>query len=108
MSVDDFMAVLHEEGGKWVGYHCSASMQYPQQTCYRCLGTRRFRVDSMKDAIIECQQFDEGGYGYLEYGYFFVNPDSELPDIDLDLCDYCPQRQQKAPVNNQSVAGAEE
>lgn len=90
MSADNFLAVL-KEGSKFVGYHCSASMYYPQEECYRCIGSKDFKVDTIEEAIDCCENFDADGMGYLEYGYRFVNRDKPLQERDSSLCANCPQ-----------------
>ena len=89
MSSDNFMAIA-QENGKYIGYHCSASMYYPQSKCFKCIGIKHFEVDTIEQAIYNCQEgFDPEGY--LEYGYRFI--DCSKPDWDEDrgYCLHCPQ-----------------
>ncbi len=90
MSADNFLAVLKEEN-YYVGYHCSASMYYPQEECYRCIGSVDFTAETIEKAIDCCENFDADGMGFLEYGYSFINRDRPLKEKDLSLCVNCPQ-----------------
>jgi len=85
MSADNFMAVLKEDN-KYVGYHCSASVacEVPGwRKCYKCIGTEHFRVDTIEEAVNECEHF-----GYLEYGYRFVDSHPiEMPE--KEFCEVC-------------------
>lgn len=89
MSADNFLAVLQERG-KYIGYHCSASMYYPQEECYRCMGSREFEADTLDEAIDCCENFDADGIG-LEYGYRFINRGRPIEGRDNSLCANCPQ-----------------
>jgi len=90
MSADNFLAVL-KEGDGYVGYHCSASMYYPQEECYHCIGSKDFEADTIEKAVDCCENFDAGGMGYLEYGYRFINRDRPLQERDYNFCVNCPQ-----------------
>ena len=87
MSADNFIAVL-KEGDKYIGYHCSASIlcEVPGwRECYSCKGIQCFKVNSIEEAIIKCENFD-----YLEYGYRFIDyKNEELEEFDIDFCKVC-------------------
>ena len=82
MSADNFMAILKKDD-KYVGYHCSASLHYPLRKCYSCIGTKYFEVASIEKAIIKSENF-----GYLEYGYRFIDFSlhKDMKGIDCNKC----------------------
>jgi len=90
MSADNFLAVL-KIGRRYIGYHCSASMDYPQDACYRCIGSKDFNVGTMEEAVDCCENFNSDGMGMLEYGYHFVNRAKPMRKRKLSLCAICPQ-----------------
>lgn len=65
MSADNFIAIV-EKGGKYTGYMCCASLDYPILKDYECCPIV-FSVSTLKDAILAAQNI------YTEYGYVFVN-----------------------------------
>ena len=82
MSADNFIAIL-KENDKQVGYHCSASLHYPLRKCYSCIGTKQFTLGSIEEAIVKCENF-----GYLEYGYRFIDFSNhkDMESIDCNKC----------------------
>ena len=70
MSANNFLAVVMEGRGKWVGYHCCASHSYPFTDCYACIGREAFETTTELKALHKAQEI--GGETYLEYGYTFV------------------------------------
>jgi len=78
MSADNFMAIIYEDG-KYHGYHCCASLDYFNVEDYKRQGTYQFTEDTWQGAVDACYNF-----GYLEYGYDFINRPPDKQDI-LDL-----------------------
>lgn len=70
MSADNFLGIVKEGKGKWVGYHCCASIDYPFIDCYACIASKTFETTTELKALHEAQRIQ--GEIYLEYGYNFM------------------------------------
>ena len=67
MSADNFIAILKTKDNKFIGYNCSASMDYESIEDYKN-GYKEFEADSIEEAIKKAQAVE-----ICEYGYTFVN-----------------------------------
>ena len=84
MSADNFLALVKEGKGKWVGYHCCASRHYRFADCYACLGVKAFETTTELKALHEAQRVER--QSYLEYGYIFVDKKRLTKKEKLFLC----------------------
>lgn len=71
--MDNFIAIVKDNDGKFRGYDCSASQDYFNVSDYK-KGFMVFEVDTMEHAVSEAQK------NFTEYGYSFVNMFEKKPE----------------------------